>query len=355
MNEKRKLALLVPAWNESKVIEHTLQSLLVHSSKEDIYVVSDGSKDNTVEVARRYTDNVLDQQPNLGKAGAMNRCIEYFELSTRYEYIMPMDADTVVTPEFVNSALPYLENDKEKKNACVVGKVIGKSHSWITLYRLWEYEIAQTIHKSAQSVENAILVCPGCATIYRAEIFQTVKIPTGTLTEDMDFTFMIHRNNLGRIVYTDKAIVVTQDPGTLKDFCKQINRWYTGFWQCVMRHNIPWGGQPIDGEVALLACEGLFNGLLSIVFLVYIPFAAFLRIELFFVAISLDFFLFLLPTMVFASYRHNAWRMMHYIVQFYLMRVVSSILFLKAFAKVVLATDGKMDWNKFTRYDVKPA
>jgi poly-beta-1,6-N-acetyl-D-glucosamine synthase len=355
MEQKRKLALLVPAWNEATVISHTIESLLVHSDKCDVYVVSDGSKDNTVEVALRYTENVLDLQPNKGKAGAMNACIEHFDLANRYEYIMPMDADTIVTPEFISAAMPLMENDLEKKNACVVGKVIGKSHSWITLYRLWEYEIAQSIHKTAQSLENAIIVCPGCSTIYRADIFNTVKIPTGTLTEDMDFTFMIHRNGLGRIVYTDKAVVVTQDPGTLKDFCKQINRWYTGFWQCVLKHNIPWGGQTLDGEVALLACEGLFNGLLSVVFLIYIPIALFLRIELFFVAVSLDFFLFLLPTMVYASYRHNAWKMLHYIVQFYFMRVLSAILFLKSFIKVVFSADGKMGWNKVTRYEVTSA
>ncbi|MDQ3239565.1 MAG: glycosyltransferase family 2 protein, partial [bacterium] len=223
--EKRKLALLVPAWNEGEVVSYTLESLLVHSSKEDIYVVSDGSKDNTVEVSQRYTDNVLDIQPNAGKANAMNKCIEYFDLANRYEYIMPMDGDTIVTPEFVNSALPILEADIDKKYACVVGKVIGKSYSWITLYRLWEYEISQSIHKKAQDLENAIIVCPGCATIYRADIFNTVQIPKGTLTEDMDFTFMIHRNNLGKITFTDKAIVVTQDPGNVKEYCKQIKRW----------------------------------------------------------------------------------------------------------------------------------
>ncbi len=348
----RKLALLVPAHNEEKVIAETLESLLLISSPEDIYVISDGSTDQTVEIAKRYTYNVFNLQPNRGKAGAMNFAIEFWQFALRYQYVMPMDADTKVTKDFLEAAMPILDQDLDKKISAVVGKVIGSSRSWVTTFRLWEYEVAQTIHKAAQSEENAIIVCPGCATIYRTEIFKEIDIPTGTLTEDMDFTFQIHRRKLGKIVYTGKAVVVTQDPLTLKDLLKQIDRWYTGFWQCVIKNNIPWGGQALDAEVGLLASEGLFNGMLVVSLIVLVPIAIVKHPEILFIPLIVDLLFFLLPTMFLTAKRHRSWKIFIYTPLFYFARILCCLVFLKSFVKTVFGLDLGMGWNKATRYEV---
>ncbi|MCL4384246.1 glycosyltransferase family 2 protein [Patescibacteria group bacterium] len=350
MTTKKKLAALVPAHNEEGVIAETLKSLLEVFAADDVYVVSDGSTDKTETIAANFTQHVLPLHPNRGKAKAMNAAIEQFKLTERYEYLLPMDADTKITKDFVNNLMAIFEKDTNKKVACAVGKVIGKSHSWVTTFRLWEYEIAQTIHKAAQSVENAIIVCPGCATIYRSEIFKTLPIPTGTLTEDMDMTFQIHRKCLGRIVFTGKATVVTQDPKTLKDFCKQIDRWYTGFWQCIIKNNVPWGGQALDAEVAMLALEGLYNGVLMLAFLLVIPFAMDKHPYLLIIPAAIDLFLFLLPTMALTAWRHRTGKIFLYIPLFYVARFLACLIFLKSFFKIVFSIDYKTGWNKATRY-----
>ncbi len=312
-NVKRTIAALVPAHNEEKVIAETLEFLLQSFDRQDIYVVDDGSTDSTVAIARRYTDNVLPLYPNIGKATAMNTVISYYQLADRYEYLLPMDADTKITKNFLDSALGTMHEDTGRKIACVVGKVIGSKHSWVTTYRLWEYEVAQSIHKAAQSEEEAIIVCPGCSTIYRASIFKDIQIPTGTLTEDMDFTFQIHRKKVGTIIYNPDAIVVTQDPLTLRDFLKQIDRWYTGFWQCVVKNNIPWGGQALDMEVAMLGLEGLFNGLLVMSFIFLVPFALIKNPQLLLIPFLYDLFFFLIPTMLFTAKRHEFWTIFRYL------------------------------------------
>jgi biofilm PGA synthesis N-glycosyltransferase PgaC len=347
-----KLAYLVPAHNEQEVIGPTLQALLKLASSEDIYVVNDGSADQTGQAAGQFTGNVLNLYPNQGKATAMNMAIEYFKLVENYQYLMPVDADTIITPNFINNALPVLIGDIEEQVACVVGKVVGRNSSWVTLYRIWEYEVSQSIHKKAQAIENAIIVCPGCATIYRTKIFANHKIPTGTLTEDMDFTFLIHRQNLGRIVYTPQAVVITQDPQTLKDFLKQIDRWYTGFWQCLRKNNIPWGGQMLDFEVSLLASEGIFNGLFSLIMFMIVPLTIITNPAILIVPLGIDLGFFMLPTMVFTARRQHVKRIFPYIFHFYFLRLVSSLVFIKAFFKVVVGIDLSMIWGKAKRYKV---
>lgn len=350
--KRRAVAVLIPAHNEEKVIRSTIKSLLKLVSKRDIYLVDDGSTDKTVTIASKYIQNIHSVSLNKGKAASMNQGIKFFKLVEKYDYILPMDADTSITQTFLDGALPIMEADKKKEISCVVGKVIGKGQNWITTYRLWEYEVAQTIHKPAQSKENAVIVCAGCATLYRSEVFAHNVIPSETMTEDMDFTFLIHRKKLGRIVYTNDAVVVTQDPYSLKDFIKQIDRWYTGFWQCVIKHNIPWGGQMLDFEVGLLATEGLFNGILMVSLLLLIPLTIIKAPYLLATPIVVDFFFFLLPTMFLAAKRHRLKKIYLYIPLFYLMRLVSCLIFLHSFIKIVLGIDLEMKWNKITRYSI---
>lgn len=350
IRRKKIICILIPAHNEERVIGSTIQSLFSLVSGDDIYVVNDGSTDSTESVAKSLVPNVLTLHPNVGKAATMNAAISHFRLVNRYKYIMPMDADTVVQPDFLSHVLPILENDADKTIACAVGKVIGRSNNWVTLYRVWEYEIAQYIHKSAQGKEQAIIVCPGCSTVYRSEVFKKLSIPTGTLAEDMDFTFLLHRLHIGKIVYVDKARVVTQDPNNIKDLFKQLDRWYTGFWQCLIKHNIPWEGQTLDFEVALLALEGLFNGLLIIALTMFVPLALSYNPRLLVYPLSLDFIFFFLPTMILAAHRHRLWRLLLHIPHFYFLRMASSFIFFKSFIKVMFSFDRKMVWGKATRY-----
>src|SRR3989304_10274351 len=109
----------------------------------------------------------------------------------------------------------------KKEAICCVGRVMSRKYNFISEYRMWEYEVAQSIHKNAQALINSIIVCPGCSTIYQAKLFKKIKIPTGTLAEDMDLTFTIYRKKLGRIIFLNSAGILTQDPKTLKDLLKQ--------------------------------------------------------------------------------------------------------------------------------------
>jgi cellulose synthase/poly-beta-1,6-N-acetylglucosamine synthase-like glycosyltransferase len=345
-----KLAILIPAHNEAKVIDKTIISLLSVVDQKDIYVISDGSNDGTEIIAKSYVNNVLTITNSRGKAGAANFAIGSFNLVNNYDYIMPIDADTIITKGFIHNALPILEKDTDQKIACVVGKVTGKKRNWVTTYRMWEYEIAQSIHKRSQSIENAVMICPGCATIFRSNIFKNISIPEGTLTEDMDLTFLIHRNNLGKIVYAGKAKVITQDPDSLYNYWKQLNRWYTGFWQCLIKHNIPWGGQLLDFEVGLVAAEGLFNGILVTAFIFLIPIVLKINPTILIIPASVDLFLFLIPTMIYTGIKNKIYHILLYIPLFYLLRFLSSFIFLVAFMKVVLSLDQKMHWFKVERY-----
>ena len=348
---KEEVAVIIPAFNEAKVIGTTLKAVLKIIKKKDLYVVNDGSRDKTATVARKVTHNVL-TLPNQGKAHALNTAIEKFKLTKKYKYIFFVDADTSPDENFLTYALLHFQNDRHKKIVCVVGRVEGIGVNWISKYRQWEYYISHFIHKRAQANLKSILVVPGCATIYRSYIFDKVKIPYGTMTEDMDFTFLLHRMGYNNMIFEDKAVVYTQDPRNIKDFVKQITRWYTGFWQSVKKHEIPWHAQTLDLVVVLLAMEGIFNGLIVIFFLMsIIPIASLGKITIFKAPLYIDFFAFFLPTILWSSVSDRDYSKIRYVLHFYFLRLLSSLIFLKCYFAGFLSNQKDFVWDS-NRYSL---
>jgi len=343
--EKGKVATLIPAHNEELVIAKTLEAVLRQCPKSDIYVVDDGSTDNTEAVIRKYTNNVLKIE-NLGKSGAVNKALKHFKLTNKYEYIFFMDADTQPERNFLKIAMSHFDSDPKEEINCVVGRVQGMGGSWVARYRLWEYEISHTIHKQAQSNLKSILVVPGCATVYRSEVFKKLKFPTGTLTEDMDFTFLMHRNGFNNMLFDDRCVVTTQDPQTLKEFVKQVNRWYTGFWQAVRKHNVPWGGQMLDFEVAMLASEGLYNGLVVTSLLAsLVPLGLKGHLYIYQIPFFIDLFGFFIPTLLWSAVKNRSLKMLLNIPNFYFIRFLSSLLFFRSFFAGFLSKEKAYMWD----------
>lgn len=347
---RKQLAIVIPARNEEKVLIGCLTQLVKLVDKEDIYLINDASSDKTGKIAKKFTKNILNLTSKSGKAIGLNKAIKHFNLTGKYQFIFPLDADTKIDKYFLKTVFQIFQNDKEGKIVAVIGKIRGLLTSATSAYRVWEYEVSQAIHKNAQNSLNAIMVCSGCATVYRSEIFKKIQFSNDTLTEDMDLTFTIHRNNLGRIVYSSKATVLTQDPQNLQDLKKQLDRWYGGFWQCVIKHKIPFKGQSLDFEVGWTAVESIFNGLFILALLISLPFVLTKAGLFVLIALGLDLLLFIIPTVLFVSWKQKNWGIFKYIPYFYFLRVFSALIFLKSYIVKTLGLDSKVKWSQAERF-----
>ena len=247
------LAALVPAYNEESVIEETLNSILrAGLKKENVYVIDDGSKDNTARIANSLGVKVLTNNVNLGKANSVNLAIHKLHLLDRYTHICFLDADTLVDSKYFQVVRSVLSENKKsfERNKKRIGKPIailcGKAksipHNYLTAFRAYEYWITHKIHKPAQASMRVIMVAPGCASTYSSDILRKVSWSDDTIVEDMDMTIRIALMG-EEIAYEDKAIVYTQDPRRLRDYIGQVGRrWYPGTWQVVGKHGLLWKG-----------------------------------------------------------------------------------------------------------------
>ncbi|MEI7615949.1 MAG: glycosyltransferase family 2 protein [Actinomycetota bacterium] len=163
------------------------------------------------------------------------------------------DADTKVEPDLLKEVRKYTKS----KPALIVGTVTSQKNKLISAYRVYEYGFSHRLFKTAQSHMGAITVAPGCISFYRADVMKQLDFSKKTLTEDYDLTIQIHRKKLGNIIYAPKARVITQDPPTIGDYIKQMNRWYTGAWQNMFNYKLYIPKDKLSVEVILLTLDTL--------------------------------------------------------------------------------------------------
>jgi poly-beta-1,6-N-acetyl-D-glucosamine synthase len=242
---KHKLALLLPGHNEELIIATTIRSAIAAGqNKADIYVVDDGSTDPTPAIAAKLLgqDHVLSVERS-GKALAVLKALKKFRIEERYTWVHIADADSVFSPDYFRI---YRKKLDAKKYAVAVGFVQSLRGNWISTYRALTYTFSQHFNRRIQSYLGMISVFPGPITCFRTDIIKDLDFQAKTLTEDFDITLQVHRKKLGKIVFIPKAINYTQDPQSLKDFCKQNLRWQRGFFQGVKKYKVGLHAQRID-------------------------------------------------------------------------------------------------------------
>jgi cellulose synthase/poly-beta-1,6-N-acetylglucosamine synthase-like glycosyltransferase len=111
-----RLTVLVPAYNEALTIAATLESLWSQTRPPDrVVVVADNCSDDTATIAGANDAEVFSTVGNVDKkAGALNQALaELFHEIDARDVVMVMDADSVIAPEFLETAMERLEADPD--------------------------------------------------------------------------------------------------------------------------------------------------------------------------------------------------------------------------------------------------
>lgn len=348
----KEICVVIPARNEEVLIGSCLKSIIdTGMLPEDIYVIDDASSDGTQEEVKKVTGiHLLINGENLGKASSLNRLITHFKLLDTYAYIAFSDADSFIHPEYFRIALKRFA---DSGIVLVCGRNASLSYNWLTAYRGLEYRMHFWLYKEAQSKIGTITVAPGSASIFRAETLKDLRLESDTLNEDMDLTIQIYRKKLGRVVYEPRAIVYTQDPKTVHDYIKQINRWHTGTWQVIRKHKVPFGWQRIDAEFLLAMGEGLFYGimiwLLPFWFLLW-PYLSGNLARYALGAIAIEQTMLFITAIIFA-FIDRRWDFIKCFFLFSIPRFLNSGVFITSFWNTIIKRK-KLGWLRVARYRI---
>lgn len=103
------VSVVIPAYNSSRTIGPTIQSILNQTFSDlEVVVVDDGSKDNTVEIAKKFGERIhCFVQENKGAAAARNRGLS----EAKGEYVAFLDSDDLWLPNKLEVQLDVLKKN----------------------------------------------------------------------------------------------------------------------------------------------------------------------------------------------------------------------------------------------------
>jgi cellulose synthase/poly-beta-1,6-N-acetylglucosamine synthase-like glycosyltransferase len=238
LNKFPLVTICVPAYNEEKTIEETVYSILdldYPQDKIEIIIANDGSKDKTKQVAeeiiRANKDRniILINQRNKGKGAAMNNALKI----AKGEFFIPLDADSIVSPEALKVLLPHFYTD----NIAAVLPMIKIQHKSTIMRKIQHCEyLINFYYKRIMSHLNCVHVTPGPFAVYRKDIIKGLGgFDEKILVEDLEIAVRIQKANF-EIVQVLETSILTKAPGNFFQFYKQRNRWYKGSLQAVFQY-----------------------------------------------------------------------------------------------------------------------
>ncbi|GEN35150.1 glycosyltransferase family 2 protein [Aneurinibacillus danicus] len=113
--------ILLPCFNEEKALPLLLERIkgLFNESNftYEVVIVNDGSKDNTLSVAKHYAKtmpiHIIDHGTNQGLGVAMRNGLEYTaKVSSSEDVVIALDADNTHDPALIESMVQKIKTEK---------------------------------------------------------------------------------------------------------------------------------------------------------------------------------------------------------------------------------------------------
>src|SRR3989344_5884994 len=158
------VSIVIPAYNEEKNIQECVDSVFnsdYPKEKMEVIVVDDGSKDNTLELLKKYKKIKILRQNHLGKVEALNLGAR----SSSHDFIFTADADTTLDKNCLRELLIPLAD--EKVGATTGNNNVKNKKSIASAFQNVEYHFINLIANSFSTVFNNGIWFSGSLACYR--------------------------------------------------------------------------------------------------------------------------------------------------------------------------------------------
>ncbi|MEM1282423.1 MAG: glycosyltransferase [Chlamydiota bacterium] len=296
-NSVPPITFIIPAYNESKVIVHTVKNFLSLSYRyKKIIIVNDGSSDDTLELLKsqfslypvppsypgvlptntvrnyysctEYPNLMVIDKENGGKADALNTALN----SCETEVFVAADADTLVDDAQLNRLIrPFFMNPNTLVAHASIGLLNGCK---IGVNRILEYIFPKQLISGFQAVDymksfliermglswtKGALVVPGNFGLFKRDaIIELGGYDTTSLVEDTEIITHLHELMLDKnvdyeITYVPDIVAWTAGPENVSGLVEQRLRWYRGTTENIWRYRHMWFN-PKYRSIGLFVC-----------------------------------------------------------------------------------------------------
>ena len=205
---KPLLSIIIPVYNEKKVIEECVKSLYKQSYKNfEIIVVDDGSTDKTLDIVKRFKEIKILKQNHKGPGAARNLAAK----QAKGKILILIDADMTFHKDYLKNLIQPIIEDKTEK-------VIGTEE---------ELQVASNIKNIWSRCQGKLVSDPDYK---NRKIFRAIRkdkfLELGGFDSKYghadDQTFLFKHGIKPKIA--KKAICYHKNPSSLKEVYKQ-SRW----------------------------------------------------------------------------------------------------------------------------------
>lgn len=233
-NNTPSIAVIIPARNESKVIEKLLKSIINSSVKinsKDVYVVVEDKTDKTVKIVDNYNMTIVFREDltKNRKGYALNDAFNFMKKNNReYDMYFVFDADNYIDKDYFKNMIETYQNGYD----IGVGyrNTINGDKSLVAAASSLTFSMINTLDNERRIKNNLNVIISGTGFYMTKEVIKkTGGYPFNTLTEDYELSIYSIINNIPSY-YNDKAIFYDEQPLGMSVSIKQRTRWVKGYF-----------------------------------------------------------------------------------------------------------------------------
>lgn len=253
------VSILIPARNEESVIKRTIEGCLSQTYKNiEVLIICHNCTDKTFDVAKSKDDRVrpLDYKTTeAGKGIALNFGVK----ESKGEYILVLDADGILSPDFIYNAVPYFK----KGFAGIQGKIVSANRNYNRLTKMLSlegYMFSTPFMAVRHFLDKRTPLC-GTGFILSKTILEKIGGFSNALIEDFELSFRLYKKNY-QVGYSPLSVVYDEKPAALPLMFKQRARWVKGHIDMLTQMRPE--AKDIIGIIYWLTPIFLLSGLISI-------------------------------------------------------------------------------------------
>lgn len=231
-DKKARFAIVIPARNESKVIEGLLKSIKKQDYDQnllDIYVCVREENDPTIEIAKKY-DASTTCYLSKTKPDALNYLFKnMIKENKEYDAILIMDADNLIKKNFIT------EMNKSYQAGYQIGVGFRNNKEWnngcVSACSALTFLMINSLQNKPNNEINKNMVVSGTGYYISYDLIKSFGgWPFTTLTEDYELSVYSTLNDI-KIRYVDTAEFLDEQPTSFKVTMVQRLRWVKGYLQ----------------------------------------------------------------------------------------------------------------------------
>lgn len=222
--QNKLISIVVPVYNVEKYIEKCIVSIINQTyTNIEIIIVNDGTKDNSLEVIKKYINNdkrirVINQE-NAGLSEARNTGIK----NALGQYILFVDSDDFIDKKMVEKMYKKLQEDNSQIVMCNICRWDYLKDEELGFRE--NYYGEKEIFNNDEAVRALLLnKINGYAwnKLYDINLFKNIRYIKGILFEDMFTTFdLILKTNQVSVVKDKLYYYVSRDDSITKNMTKK--------------------------------------------------------------------------------------------------------------------------------------